>query len=434
VPLAGVTIIFPDQASTYTLHTSTGSLQSLSPSWDSAQNYFSANGQVAWGETYWVSRDIDGAQSGSYSSPTDTTADIRGSMAPYVARNLVSHSFQIGEERLGHQFSIEHGDGLRTSLGQDWSNGGGYIPYWDDYGNEQQYDYTYFVGEIDEYQNGSWSLVDDTTGENLGSIYQVFSGIHLVHQNSPNWVQLFLPAGRANHVFRLIQDGEQWNVQGVQFYQTLYTYYNYGTPAEYYHSYDVYYANAPFNPAKGFSIFDTNLNETVGSFPSNTSSLDLTQWYLPKTPLNLRVNASRWFNTLVLVQPNTQETITQKGNLQGSYSYHAGQLTFVSSDFYNPSTTAHPDAPFWLWDATRQEYLVPDSGTSADFLGAYDGTDTDGDLLPDWWERTRGTNWQSNDTDSDGLIDYEEYVQGKDPQKKDNHAAVQLSVVGFAVP
>jgi hypothetical protein len=356
-------------------------------------------------------------------------------MQPYVARDLNFHSFQIGEERLGHTLSIEHGDGFKTYLEFDWNNSGGSnITHYDDNGSPQYYYFYYYVGQIDNYQS-NWSVIDETTGENLGQNYQIFTGFAPTHPTAPGFMALNIIESRsAANRLRLIQEnGEQWNVLPQSLSSSFTVYIDQFTPTERSYSISYRYAEAPYTDSNQYRILDTISGDTSDLFSYTGGIIDLSQWYLPKAPVNLRVNASRWFNSLWIVQPNTQETM-QKGNLQGSWTYSVGQLTFNSSGFYDVSAQSHPDAPFWIWDATRQEYLLPDSGSTTDFLGAYDGTDSDADNLPDWWERTRGTNWLLADTDADGMTDYDEYVQNGDPHRQDNFGVLGLTVVGSSGP
>lgn len=431
-PLAEVTVICPDNWQYYTLHTEAGSLTSLWSTDDGNGNYV-AYAQVPWGQTYWISRDIDGAQSSSFFSPANTTADIRPSMQPYVERNLISSTWIIGEERNGHQFEIVHDDGFTTTLQPDGNTSMG--QYWDDDGISQYIYPVHYSGQYDA-NRASWYLRDATTNENLGMSYQVFNLPG--HPNPPGTMGLYLPESRViqSHTFRMFQDNlEEWNVPGATGSPNTVTVTMFaGTAQE--KSYDIayYYGTALYSPADNYRLRDNYVGDYTDWFSySGSGVVDLSQWYLPKVPVNMRINPSRWFNQLFVVQPNTQEAIT-KGNLQGTWEFQPGGWVFTSSDFYDANAPSHPDAVWWLWDATRQEYLVPDSGTTTDFLDAYDGTDTDGDLLPDWWERTRGTAWQDPDSDDDGMTDYDEYMQSRNPHKKDNYGVVKLSVTGFAVP
>lgn len=434
VPIASVQVIFPDQASNYTLHTSTGSLQSLTPLM--VGNQFSASGAVAWGETYWVTRDIDGAQSSNFSSPTDLVADLHPSMQPYVARDLVTQVFHIGDERLGHELVVVHGDGYTSTLFLYGSNSSSYFQYWDDDGHEQHYTYSLYTAQIDNYQQWSWHVVDETTGENLGQNFDIFTGYSPEHSQQPGSLLLSLPLSRESHALHLVQEGgETWNVGPSGEHGVAYDYTFYGTPESQWYRMDFFFTFSPYNPSGGPNCYieDATVGDASPSFSLSGAPPDLRQWYLPYVPLQVKMNASRWNNRLVLVQPNERTDITDKGSLQGSYQYTFNGLTFEDRGFYTPTTRIHPDAPWWIWDATRMEYLQPSPDDATDFRNCYDGTDTDGDGLPDWWEFARGLNPNSADTDQDGISDYDEIVGGYDPSAKDN-PLIHLTVTGFATP
>ena len=67
-------------------------------------------------------------------------------------------------------------------------------------------------------------------------------------------------------------------------------------------------------------------------------------------------------------------------------------------------------------DTTRGETLQASGVSGTDFTGATDNTDSDGDTLPDWYERMIGTNPTSYDTDSDGVNDNVEIANGTNPR------------------
>lgn len=65
-----------------------------------------------------------------------------------------------------------------------------------------------------------------------------------------------------------------------------------------------------------------------------------------------------------------------------------------------------------------------------DLLVSFDLLDTDGDGMPDWWEKFYGLDWQTPDagldTDGDGWTNLEEYYNGTDPLRDDRAPIVQI--------
>src|SRR5258708_3078565 len=152
-------------------------------------------------------------------------------------------------------------------------------------------------------------------------------------------------------------------------------------------------AMAPVSSWNGwFTLLDDTAGDSQG-FWSASMLPDFTQWYLPATvTLGLRVSASRWNNQLSILYPTGESTLVSRGNLQGSWGVTAdGGGYFTSYGWFDATALVHPGARWVLWDATRNEFLSPDSGTATDFINATDNTDTDGDGLPDWYEFLIGT-------------------------------------------
>ena len=85
-----------------------------------------------------------------------------------------------------------------------------------------------------------------------------------------------------------------------------------------------------------------------------------------------------------------------------------------------------------LWSEVDFLSLIQNSRAAThriDLLVSFDLLDTDGDGMPDWWEKFYGLNWQLNDADldpdGDGWSNLEEYLNGTDPLFDDRAPTVQ---------
>jgi hypothetical protein len=418
----------------YTLHTSTGfsgSLQSLVPTGGAAP--WTVNGQVGLGETYWLTRDSDGASSEQRvldwetASAGNVTVDWSGAFPP--ARWLTTQSFQIGSGRAGHAIAVVHPDGFRTYLAPDPAMAGtsSDLVTWDDDGLEVRYPYGHFLGEADALQ-GSWWLEDETTGEDLGQVNQVFTGFIPWHPAPPiGWGSVNLIESRKHHALRLEHDnGETWHVTVHPDYQADGAYLSYWaatvSPTGQQQSVEVRYvpASTPISASDGgFTVFDDTAGDSqwFSSWLWSETNLDLAQWYPPATAtLGLKVSASRWNNELAILYPSGASTLVTRGNLQGSWGVTLDAMShFTSYGWFDATVPVHPGAAWVLWDATRNEFLTPDMGATTDFINATDSTDTDGDGLPDWYEFMIGTDLNNPDSDGDGYSDGAEAAKDCNP-------------------
>ena len=72
---------------------------------------------------------------------------------------------------------------------------------------------------------------------------------------------------------------------------------------------------------------------------------------------------------------------------------------------------------WYLYDATRGVYLAGTGTSGYGYAPATDDTDSDGDTLPDWYERMIGTNPNNANTDGDDQgDDAYEIAHGTNPR------------------
>jgi hypothetical protein len=431
-PMTTATVFVPDQSGNYTFVTGSGSWQSLYPNYDGSSYY--VEGTIAWNDTFWVIRDIDGQTSSVFQAGA-TAISVSSGLNPYVSRNLQWHSFLIGESSVGRQLGISHPDGYQIQLQPDWGSwGSNYTTYWDDNGEPHDYHYYYFNAETDDSQ--AWWLADLQTGENFGYRFDLDTAVP-GHLSQPGWFTIEIAASRVGHALRITQtNGEEWNLSMDPYnanIQVTGTYLNWGTPQERW--YDVNYAIMRVPSTGPVSMLtDGTTGESV-----SLDSGDLRQWYLAPQPRMVRLHASRWFNSLYLVYPPNEQVLLDNKVQTGSWELNTTQPFFTADFVFTASQLAPPDAPWWIWDSTRGEYLSSVNDES-DFSSDIDDTDANGNLVPDWWETAYGPGLRVIDSDGDGLSDFDELTRIQDGRitplnrfSKDN-PAVGLSVFGFTAP
>src|SRR4051794_33263578 len=110
-----------------------------------------------------------------------------------------------------------------------------------------------------------------------------------------------------------------------------------------------------FDLSQGFSIIDQTTGEQK-DYPTGTSSVDLSEWWMTASPLFVNISATRWTHELWLRQPNGESFEITKGHLQGTWSREIhGHGWFTSYYYFDIVTNAHPDLEWWIYDATTRE-------------------------------------------------------------------------------
>jgi hypothetical protein len=420
-----VSSLNPNVGSSFTFHTSSGSLQGMSAStvWDSAtqRSRYMVSASVGVGESFWLTRDYGEPASSPQQQMLldDQVLDWSQYFPP--GRSLQTDTFQIGGNRSGHSFAVHHPDGFVSNL---WNLGGGYLTTWDDNGQSVTYNYDNYQGEVDISQQtlGNWSLYDETTGENLGSTTSVLEGWQPWHPNAPaGSLSLMINSVRSGHLLTLRQDDDtMWKVRRATGYEstdaslsTWNTVVFSGTMDQSNYEFRYFPATAPFDPSQGFTVRDEVLGDER-YLPAGTTSADLSLWYPPASPLTVKISSTRWTHELWLHASNGESFGLLKGNLQGLWaSDNHGRTWFSSYGWFDAATSYHPEIHWWIFDATTGEAAPADQLDLSSWPG--DNSDSDGDRLPDWYEFIVGTDRYNADSDWDGMTDDWEIAHNLNP-------------------
>jgi hypothetical protein len=108
------------------------------------------------------------------------------------------------------------------------------------------------------------------------------------------------------------------------------------------------------------------------------------------------------------------------------------QWTFTNASAIPPSCDENVHLNFWLFNGNP-----PSNGQTAEVIidqFAFQGVDTDGDGMPDWWEIAHGLNPNdpsdaNRDDDGTGFTNLQEYLAGTDPANPASCLHVTSSVI-----
>jgi hypothetical protein len=184
----------------------------------------------------------------------------------------------------------------------------------------------------------------------------------------------------------------------------------------------------PYYYTRYLLTYETALATAIVSTGGRISPLDPeTEVYLdgrlstPK-PLMLNIAASRWSHQLEVRTVDGDVFPITKGRTQGFWSPFgaAGRTNFVPYWFFDAESSFRPGSDWWIYDVTTGESAAVGLNLTQWNVGQAEmALDTDGDSLPDWYERIIGSNLNDSDTDDDGLTDGAEVQAGRDPCSAD---------------
>lgn len=415
----------------FSLHTSAGTLQGVYPlamtvvnpvTTEVVTGYF-ISGSVGLGLDFCVSRDADLATSPNQRLPlTGLLVDLSHQFVPI--RNEQTLTFRIGGTRATHPLSVHHArdDSSSALTNATWAQ----LTTWDDDGQPITYDFYGYQAVVDTNQH--WTLRDDLTGEDLGSVTDLLEGWMPWHPAPPaGYASVILPYARRGHVIRVRQsDGTTWNVQPAAGYEdpsghesvTL-TYFN-GESDERTVDIPYYPAVVPYDPALGYTIVDETAMEerTIGA---NTPEVDLSQCFSDPKPLMLNISVTRWTHELILHQANGETFPIARGyiqgTLQGIWSPDAqNRPWFTTYSYFDAPTQFHFEHEWWVYDVDTGETSPSNTADLSTWLGSDVALDSDGDGIPDWYEFLFSTDKNNPDTDGDGIPDGWEIQYGLNPR------------------
>ena len=421
----------PSWTGAYTLHTSSGSLQSLTPytvgiyqngdSTGTLEGYeVRVSGQAGILEEYWLTRD----------GTTESTphffmglgiAEVVQSAAPFTppVSSFGTVSFMIGEDHYNESLAISQG-GNTIPLDLDWTTAGqNMLVTWDHSGNEVQYDFNYYSATFD--QNAPWELVN----AQLHSYHQTTDlrdGFTPFNPIPPAGnVSLAIPSGRYSALnagqikLRDVGQNTEWTVTMSDPAGNAYWMgFNIGTPDEFWTTIPYHSAFAPsasVNSTDMVELVDYS-NGDVRSFAVGLLEFDPAAW-VPELNITITLPAQRWMNNLVVRTAFGSTFDIERGAIQGLWS--GGY--FTSYGTFSATTKIHAGLDWWIHDSSTDETANNNAyfGDFSGWVGAGNATDSDGDGLPDWYEYIIGTASDNTDTDGDGISDHAEAAAGTNP-------------------
>ncbi|RYD85801.1 MAG: hypothetical protein EOP84_01245 [Verrucomicrobiaceae bacterium] len=420
-----------ESANTFALHTMSGYVQTLYPTWESGYDEYwnwRTGPRVTFvlgaNQSFWLKRECDGVESSSYGyigylSYSDLTLDWQYAFpSVYVYEpNWQTVSFQVGQDLLHESFYVYSENGYGGSVWPDSSGGWwepsvgayvhGYNLTWDDNGQEIIFYYANYLASVDINQS---YLIQDSQGRT-----SFMDGFVPWHPSPPaGQLSISLGSSRWGHNLKLKQnDGTIWKVRqhpdwwGSALWSNSSGYIFHGTNDQEWVERNTEYLPfiAPYDPNQGFTIIDETRGDEI-SFPASTSSVDLIEWRPPVQPLILKISATRWNHNLELHTDRGEAFPVARGAMQGFWSQYAnGRSWWTSYWTFEANSSVRPLTNWWIYDATTDERSPLNGNDLSNWVSGNATLDADADSLPDWYEVIIGTSSSVQDLDQDGRVD-----------------------------
>ena len=428
-----------DTTQTYTLHTSSGSLQGVTAysasGYDQSSNWFNearVSGQVGISEDYWLTKDGT-ADSTPHFFMGPGTGETLQSAAPFTVpvQQRGTLTFTIGQDHYSDTlYVVQNGTWslVSSGSGNQWQN---MLTTWDINGNPLNYYFDYYQSQ-EVNLNAPWELVSVDSSNST-----VFHGQTTDLRDGFSPFNPVPPAGQVsvsvanprrvsllNGQLHLIgQDGTLWAVSVVPGFESSGNYslywagYFIGTPMERWTSLRYIPATAPASTTNGqqFMMHDVATDEysQVGAGGEN---FNFATW-VPESPITLSLPVSRWSQDLSIVTAAGGVFPIEKGAVQGLWTSTGNGAYFNSYGYFEATSRYHIETDWWVYSSNGNLGAPEFSGmNSYDLLNwASPTTDADNDGLPSWYEYILGTSDNSTDTDGDEISDFIEARDGTNP-------------------
>jgi hypothetical protein len=267
---------------------------------------------------------------------------------------------------IGYGGSVVQTDGVQPF---SWC-GSGYIQDYmnDNSGTPNFFYYDVFSALVDINRPFSLNISDFYLLQNQTAFYNGWQC-----QGGPSTpmftLNLTLNADRVNDGFTLkAPDGTETSLNSWSNGSDAVTLANSWVPESWIYYYTVYVTSQQisWNPTPGAWVLTDNTTGESESFdPSGAASYawDLSQWWVPATPMQMEVSLSRWGHDLRVRQRDGGEYSLNQLSSQGSVTFTQDGSWYQSYYYFDAVGYARmmTGVDWWVYDATTGEYAAPNT-------------------------------------------------------------------------
>jgi hypothetical protein len=427
LPVEAVTVtVSPEDGGRYFTVTSLGDYsQYVGASFATPQNPAVIHAYVVAGFPYVVTRSDDGASVGA----AGTEVDLAGQFPPDPNPIILPPYFQEVTVRVGenHYNNSDFSHYGLLALYDDGTPpehfdiqfhlvGSGHVDYWDRTGQILPYSYLDFVAYVDT--RFPYHFEDSAGNRNL------WDGLPWLPDNDGASLQVAMTSDRISHDLAIIDTTGQ-SIPLTVTYGGSWDQYTYTASLAVFSGlidagvHSISYSYAPgyvstAYPQGAFTVIDYSTGDWVYFPPtSDRVMLDLSRWK-SNMSIQLEISASRLGHQLEIHTLDGEVLPITPGQFHSPWA--PGTPFKVASDAaawtFPVQATVRSAQDWWIYDRTTGE--MSDNYGQNPTLWVASG-DSDGDGLPDWFERAVGLSFQNTDWDGDGLPDGWEVLHGTNP-------------------